>query len=154
MQSQFEQAIQHFSLNQKPSKLVHQNEKLHIQNVDEIKVFDAVKQIFQKIKSSDRKISICTNRQTKSLLKILKNNNLENHFDNIVSCSDAGHNKPDPYCLNQLIKKSNQPKKEFIYFGDSKTDYLFAFNAGIDFIIIDHYLNQKKFYKMIIESFM
>ena len=71
-----------------------------------------------------------------------------------ISCTDAGHEKPDPYCLNKIIAESGKAKSEFIYFGDSKTDYEFAKAAGIDFLIVDHYLNEKKFYKMMLELFV
>jgi HAD superfamily hydrolase (TIGR01549 family) len=154
METQFEEAINHFSLNLKALELVRLNESLHISHVDQIKTFTAVTDIIKKLKSTGKHVSICTNRQTDSLQKILKNNGLESYFTHIISCTDAGHTKPDPYCLLELIQKSGHPKEEFIYFGDSKTDYEFARNAQIDFIIIDHYLNQKKFYQMIIESFM
>jgi FMN phosphatase YigB (HAD superfamily) len=154
MTSQFQEAINHFSLNLPAARLTAENEALHLRNVDRLKTFDAVTDIIKKLKQTHRQISVCTNRQTSSLMKILKNNGLESCFSHIVSCADAGHNKPDPYCLEQIIQNSHQPRKDFIYFGDSQTDYLFAKNAGIDFIIIDHYLNQKKFYRMIIESFM
>ncbi len=154
MESQFQQAIKYLSLKLKPRILVEQNELLHIQNVDQIKIFNTVKQIIGNIKKSGRQVSICTNRQTDSLTKILINNDLIDTFSFTVSCVDAGHEKPDPYCLLDIIKKSNQSKKDFIYFGDSPTDCQFAQNAGIDFIIIDHYLNQKKFYQMILQSFM
>jgi len=44
--------------------------------------------------------------------------------------------------------------EETIYFGDSKTDAEFAQNAGIDYLVIDHYLNKKQFYSMILNSFV
>lgn len=154
MEDQFQKAIDHFSLKLDPKKLVAENEQLHVDSAGFIKTFDAVTDLIKKIIQTHRQVSLCTNRQTASQKLILKNNGLEGYFSNIVSCVDAGHEKPDPFCLLDIIKKSRQPKKEFLYFGDSKTDYLFASNAGIDFIIIDHYLNQKKFYKMILESFM
>ncbi len=154
MHTHFEEATQHFSLNLNPVDLVRENELLHIKNVDKIKIFDAVAEVIAGLKTANKKVSICTNRQTESLMKILDNHGITSHFSNIISCSDAGHEKPDPYCLLELVEKSGEPKEDFIYFGDSKTDYLFARDAGVDFIIVDHYLNEKKFYKMILQAFM
>lgn len=154
MIKQFEEVIKQYSLNLSTADLMIENEKLHIQGVADIRVFDAVVDIVKAINESGRQASICSNRQTQSLMKILENNGLRDCFTKVVSCSDAGHEKPDPFCLLELIEVSGQPKDDFIYFGDSKTDYLFASSAGVDFIVVDHYINQKKFYKMILQSFM
>lgn len=154
MISQFQEAVTHFSLSVDPLKLVRQNEKLQIKNSKQVTLFDSVKELFIKLTSHGQKVSVCTNRPKESLLKILKSQGVQKYLTNIVSCHDAGHEKPDPFCLTKLIKESGEPKTNFIYFGDSVTDYQFAENAGIDFIIIDYYLNQKKFYKLIVESFI
>ena len=154
MRAQFEAVIKHFSLNLDAHELVKQNEALHIENVDKIRVFDAVEDLIKHITDSGRKVYICTNRQTESATKIIKNNNLEKYFTEVISCIDDGHEKPDPHCLTDLVQRSGDSKDTFIYFGDSKTDYQFATNAGVDCIIVDHYLNQKKFYKMLMESFI
>ena len=151
---QFQEAVTHFSLSIDPQKLVRQNEKLQIKNSKQVTLFDSVKELFIKLTSQGRKVSVCTNRPKQSLLKILKGQGVQNYLTNIVSCHDAKHEKPDPFCLIKLIKESGEPKTDFIYFGDSITDYQFAENAGIDFIIIDYYLNQKKFYKLIVQSFV
>ena len=58
-----------------------------------------------------------------------------------------------PYCLNKLIEKYSEPEESYLYFGDSKTDHDFAHNAGVDFIIIDQYLNKKKFFNVILQAF-
>lgn len=151
---QFKQAIENFSLNLDPAELVKANEDLHIKNVQSITLFDEVVEIIKILNKKGKKISLMSNRQSQSLNKILRLNKLEKYLFRVISCSDEGHEKPDPYCLNKLIAESIEPKDSFIYFGDSKTDYEFAQSAGIDFIIIDHYINQKKFYKMIIQAFL
>lgn len=154
MISQFQEAVTHFSLSVDPLALVSQNEKLQITNSKRIILFDSVKELFVKLSSQGRKISVCTNRPKESLLKILEGQDIEKYLTNIISCQDAGHEKPDPFCLLKLLKESGEPKEDFIYFGDSITDQKFAANADVDFIIIDYYLNQKKFYKLIVESFI
>jgi len=65
-----------------------------------------------------------------------------------------GHEKPDPFCLNQIIQKYDDPKESFVYFGDSKTDKEFAEAAGIDFLIIDNYLNKNNFFKILLQGFL
>lgn len=153
MHLQFEEALKHLQITADPMHMVKENEQLHINQVGGISIFDDVKELLELLKSNNKLISLCTNRQSGSLLQILKNNGLENYFENVISCIDAGYEKPDPYCLNALIEKYTEPKESYLYFGDSKTDHDFAQNAGIDFIIIDQYLNKKKFFKVILQAF-
>ncbi len=150
---QFEEAVKALQLSTPPHNLLKANEKLHIDNVHKISTFDDVKDLFDLLKSKNKKIHICTNRQYGSLTKILKNNGVENYIENIISCADEGHEKPDPYCLLELVKNHGGNKNEFLYFGDSKTDHDFAHNADMEAIIIDQYLNKKKFFKVILEAF-
>lgn len=154
MISQFDQAISHLNIRATASELVDKNELLHQNNIAKMNMFDSVPEVIVKLRSQGKDVSICSNRQSGSLNKILERHRMQNLFTNTISCSDSGHEKPDPYCLNKLVSECGKPKDEFIYFGDSKTDYLFATNSGIDCIIVDHYLNQKKFYKMILQSFL
>jgi FMN phosphatase YigB (HAD superfamily) len=72
----------------------------------------------------------------------------------VISCIDKGTKKPDPTCLLELIKQSGEKKEAFIYFGDSEIDYMFAKNAGIEYIIFDQYLNGKNLFKNLIALFL
>ncbi len=134
--------------------LTKENEELHLKNYHEMTLFKGVKELFEILKERKRKISICTNRQYESLNAMLDYGGLTSYLDNIISCKDEGHEKPDPKCLLDLVKKDGNSKDSFIYFGDSKTDYEFASNAGLDFVIVDQYINGKNFYNMIIKAFL
>lgn len=154
MDYQFKLVIDKFRLKLDANKLTAENDSLHVKNYRKVTLFDGVHDFFQIMKDRGKKISVCTNRQYNSLNEIIRVKKLRKYLSEIVSCKDEGHEKPDPTCLLQIIKKYRRPKDEFIYFGDSKTDYEFASKAKIDFVIIDHYLNGKNFYNMIIKSFL
>ncbi len=149
----FEEGLNHIGVKADPYKLVAENEEMHTQKAAAILCFDGAEDFFRKLKDEGKILSICTNRQYGSTKKILSNSKLEKYFDNIISCSDEGHEKPDPFCLEQLIAKYDFPKEAYIYFGDSRTDHDFATNAGIDSLIIDQYLNKKQFFKAIVNLF-
>jgi HAD superfamily hydrolase (TIGR01549 family) len=156
MHLQFEEIVNHFGLKLDPLALVKENEILHMNSVEKfnaVGMFDSTKEMLELIQNSGKLISVCTNRQYGSQKMIFEANNMTSYFANIISCADEGHEKPDPYCLLKLIEKYDEPKDSYIYFGDSKTDRDFANNAGIDFLIIDQYLNNRKFFKMILQSF-
>ncbi len=154
MNLQFETAINHFKLNADPQTMMEENEQIHIKNIGQMTMFDDVHNLFAELKKKGRTISITSNKQYGSLKLVLEKNNLTQYVDDLISCKDEGFEKPDPTCILNLIEKYNAPKDEFLYFGDSKTDSDFASNAGIDYIIVDHYLNQKKFYKIILQMFL
>ncbi|WKZ23985.1 MAG: HAD hydrolase-like protein [Candidatus Dojkabacteria bacterium] len=153
---QFAEAISHLGWDIDPAEMVKRNEEMHINSAElfaKMHTFDAAKELLEVLKKNGKLISACTNRQYGSQKKIFEVNHMTHYFENVISCSDEGHEKPDPYCLIKLIEKYDEPKDSYIYFGDSKTDRDFAKGAGIDFVIIDQYLNEKRFYKMILESF-
>ena len=133
MLSQFQQAAELLNLEVKAADLVAENEILHTRKAGKIVTFANVKRQLEDHKSAGRILSICTNRQTKSSSKILINNRIESFFTKIISCSDEGHEKPDPFCLNKLIREFKISKENVLYIGDSPTDRLFAKNAGVKF---------------------
>lgn len=154
MNLQFTEVVKKFGLKVTVEQLVEENEVLHQKHANEIKVFDGFEDILKHFKKLEKTISLCTNRAQGSLRMILSTNHLDHYFDNVISCKDAGHEKPDPYCLKQLLKKYPEiSKEETIYFGDSKTDADFAQNADIDYLVIDHYLNKKQFFTLALGSF-
>ena len=154
MDLQFEEVIKKFDLKVSTEQLVKENEVLHQKKANEVKVFDNFEDILKHFKKLGKVISLCTNRAEGSLHIILNKNRIGQYFDNVISCKDAGHEKPDPYCLTQLLEKyPNIKKEDVIYFGDSKTDAEFAQNAGVDYLVIDHYLNKKQFFTLALGSF-
>lgn len=154
MDHQFQIVINKFDLDVDAETLTRENEQMHIKNYKDMTIFNGVDKLFDILVKKGKKISVCTNRQYKSLNKLIDHRGLRKYLTEIVSCKDEGYEKPNPKCLLDIIAKYDVPKDNYIYFGDSKTDYEFASSAEIDFVIVDHYLNGKNFYEMIIKSFL
>lgn len=154
MDAIFKRFIDELKLDVSSDQLREENEKLHQEKVKDITLFEGLIDLFKEISKQDKKVSICTNRQYGSLQRILEFNKIESFFTHVVSCRDEGHEKPDPFCLLEIIENEGGNKEEFIYFGDSETDSMFAKNADVDFVIVDHYLNDKKFYRNLVKSFL
>ncbi|NTV79676.1 MAG: HAD family hydrolase [Clostridiales bacterium] len=123
-------------------------------NADKMVIFDGVVEILEFLKSSGKKVYICTNRKKELLLNMLDANNIAGYFDEVISCADVGYKKPNPYCLVDLAKRSGLDISEFIYFGDSEVDSQFAQNANIDHIIFDQYMNNKNLFKKLVNMFL
>lgn len=151
MFDQFKIAVEYLKLDILPDVLMKENEELHKQNITSIKLFDAASNFITKLSDLGFNIAVLSNRQTESLTKLLAKSGLLNKLTKVVSCTDAGFEKPDPYCLNQLIYESGKNKDEFIYFGDSLTDAEFAKAAGVDFLIVDQYINQKSCFDVLMK---
>lgn len=154
MMDQFKRAAAYLKLDVDPQKLVAVNERLHHENISNVSLFAGIGDFIKAVKLTGKKVSICTNRQKLSLEKVLYKNGLSGVFSEVVSCADAGHEKPDPFCLLDLVNRSGLKKDEFVYFGDSETDVKFATSAGVDYVVVDHYLNNGKFFEVLIKSFL
>ncbi len=150
----YKTAIKELGLKSKLEDLLKLDAHIQTSEYKEIRIFDGVIDILEFLRGQDKTLHVCTNRLGETLLPILKENKIHNYFDNVISCVDEGHKKPDPKCLNDLITKIGDPKNDFIYFGDSEIDCKFARNSGIDFIIFDQYLNEKNLFKKLINLFL
>lgn len=138
----------------KMDQMLAMDKQIQTDDIEKLKIFDGVIDIFEFLKSQNKKIYMCTNR-IESLLKLaLKYNNIDKYFDKVVSCVDRGFKKPDPTCLLELIDESKAEKDEFIYFGDSVVDTDFARSAGIEHIVFDQYLNDKNIFEKLINMFL
>lgn len=136
------------------NRFLDMDRKIQMEDIHKLKIFDGVIDILKFLKSQDKMVYMVTNR-IGSLLKLaLKHNEIEEYFDEIISCVDQGHKKPDPTCILNLIEKNNARKDEFIYFGDSIVDTELARNAGIEHIVFDQYLNDKNIFKKLINMFL
>jgi|688.fasta_scaffold03899_2 phosphoglycolate phosphatase-like HAD superfamily hydrolase len=131
----------------------YQNENLH-----KVPLFEGIKLFLEKLTRSGKYVSLITNRDKDTLIKILDNHNITKYFDNIISCIDLQRLKPDPVAFEIVMDKDVKLKREierenYIYIGDSDVDKRFAQNAGIDYMIIDQYVNDYLMFKNITNIF-
>lgn len=150
----YKTAVEKFKLKTDIETLLYDDSAIQLNEFTKIKIFTGVIEILEFIKNQGNYIHICTNRKSESLIPILKENKIDKYFDDIISCIDVGHKKPESKCLDDIIEKYGGNKEEFIYFGDSEVDTHFAKNAGIEFIIFDQYMNDKTLFKKLINMFL
>lgn len=152
MHTQFKEAIDYIGLNVDPHQLIKENEGIHLNNIHKMSAFEAVEDLLKLLKAKKKTLALLSNRGSGSLTKILEKNCLTGYFDVVISCKEAGHEKPDPYCILELIKKYKISKDKCVLIGDSKTDADFAKNADVDVLVIDHYINNRQFYRVLLET--
>lgn len=93
-------------------------------------------EVLKELQERNILLAINSNRTTDSIKYFV-----DKFFKEIDFISIEGHNpdypsKPNPYGVNNIIKKANVGLDEVIYIGDSKTDIKTAENANIDCILV------------------
>lgn len=78
------------------------------------------------------KTGIATNRSD-TMDRVLKEHQIENYFDMVVTASDVAHAKPAPDQLFSLLDAFSMTHGQMIYIGDSKLDELAAKAADVPF---------------------
>ena len=101
-------------------------------------LYDGVLEVLQELEKRGIILAICSNRDQKNLEKLV-----EKFFDGISFKYISGtvnelHNKPDPYRINEIIRKENMEKEKILYFGDKIADIEAAKAAGIDMVLVTY----------------
>lgn len=77
--------------------------------------------------------AIATNRG-KSLRPLLLYHGLDTFFNMMVTSYDARFPKPDPECLNIILRNFHLSPEETLYIGDNEIDQVLCEKAGVPFI--------------------
>lgn len=119
--------------------------------IDKIKLYPKIKSVLNQL-SIKSKIAVVTSKEKKRTYFLLKKFNLR--FD-AISCPEKGkRGKPYPDQLLKVIKKFKLHRKDCIYIGDMKVDFIAAKNAKIDFAWAQYGYEKKKLKKLnIIKKF-
>lgn len=139
-------------------QVVESSIEYQMNNLDKVMIFEGVEMFFQKATASGKQISIVTNRDFNTLKPILDSKGLTKYLSNTISCIEIGSLKPDAKAFEMILandkaKNIYLPLSEYIYIGDSEVDKRFAENAGIDFIIVDQYMNNYMLFKHSVHIF-
>ena len=95
-------------------------------------------------KSNNIAMSVCTNKQERLAVDLLKKIKLANYFDYIAGSDTFEFNKPDPRHLTDVIEITGGNLSKTIMVGDSEVDSQSAYNAKIPFILVEDGYTEKK----------
>ena len=98
---------------------------------------------FKWAKSKNISMAICTNKQERLAVDLLKKIKLIDYFDFIAGCDTFEFNKPDPRHLTNVIEIVNGDLKKTIMIGDSETDANAAKAAEIPVILLENGYTEK-----------
>ena len=94
-------------------------------------------------KSKQILMAVCTNKQERLAVDLLKKINLSQYFEYIAGCDTFDFNKPDPRHLTNVIDIIGGDVNKSIMIGDSEVDSQSAYNAKIPFILVEEGYTEK-----------
>ena len=103
--------------------------------------FSEVKETLNKLKKKDFKLAILSNGTPSLLGNLVKNNNLENIFDDIFSIEEVGIFKPDSKVYELPVNKYNIKKDEILFLSANTWDVSGAGNYGYNSVWVNRNKN-------------
>jgi phosphoglycolate phosphatase len=95
-------------------------------------------------KSKKISMAICTNKQERLAVDLLKKIKLAEYFDYIAGSDTFDFNKPDPRHLTNVVEIIDGNINKTIMVGDSEVDSQSAYNAKVPFILVEDGYTEKK----------
>ena len=99
---------------------------------------------FKWAKKKNISMAICTNKQEKLAIDLLKKIKLFDYFEYIAGCDTFEFNKPDPRHLTNVIDIIGGDLKKTIMIGDSEVDANSAHSANLPFVLVEDGYTDKK----------
>ena len=104
--------------------------------------FSEVKETLNKLKKKDFKLAILSNGTPSLLGNLVKNNNLENIFDDIFSIEEVGIFKPDSKVYELPVNKYNIKKDEILFLSANTWDVSGGGNYGYNAVWVNRNKSQ------------
>jgi len=98
--------------------------------------FEGLFEFLDWAKSKNISMAVCTNKQERLAVDLLKKLNLFNYFEYIAGSDTFNYNKPDPRHLTDVVEIVGGDLKKTIMVGDSEVDEMAATNAKLPFILV------------------
>lgn len=93
--------------------------------------FNDVKDVLKKLKELNIKLGLCSLSERWMVDNFIRNCNLDNTFDLVLSNNDVKKSKPDPEIYLKALELLNITKKEAVVIEDSYNGILAGKNAGL-----------------------
>ena len=87
-------------------------------------------------KNKNISMAVCTNKQERLAIDLLKKLNLFKFFEYVAGSDTFAFNKPDPRHLTDVVEIIGGDLKKTIMIGDSEVDAMSAYNAKLPFVLV------------------
>jgi phosphoglycolate phosphatase len=98
--------------------------------------FEGLFEFLEWAKSKNISMAVCTNKQERLAIDLLKKLKLFNYFEYVAGSDTFNYNKPDPRHLTDVVEIIGGNLKKTIMVGDSEVDEMAATNAKLPFILV------------------
>ncbi len=102
-----------------------------------LRIFEGIDQLLEKLQKSGKNIGIVTSRKRDTLDLYLKEMDIYNYFDVIISPEDTEKHKPSPEPVLEALARYNEDSQHAIYIGDSVFDIESGDSAGCDTAFVE-----------------
>ena len=134
MQKSFKQEIKDEKTKQEMTK---EFIDFYSKNIDKESVpVKGVIDFFNWAKNKNISMAVCTNKQERLAIDLLKKLNLFTFFEYVAGSDTFTFNKPDPRHLTDVVEIIGGDLKKTIMVGDSEVDALSAQNATLPFVLV------------------
>ncbi len=106
------------------------------------KLYDGIKEVLEKLKSSNAKVAVCSSKYEKFAEEIVEILGVSNYFDAVCGSTFDGSRKDKkdliPYAVNSLGGDFEKEKTNTVMLGDTYFDARGARLCGIDFVGVEY----------------
>ena len=96
-------------------------------------------------KSNNISSAVCTNKQERLAIDLLKKIKLFDYFEYIAGCDTFEFNKPDPRHLTKVVEIIGGNLKKTLMVGDSEVDANSAHSANLPFVLVEDGYTEKTY---------
>jgi phosphoglycolate phosphatase len=108
------------------------------------KLMNGVKDFLNWSKNEKISLGICTNKQERLAIDLLKKIGINSYFEYVAGCDTFNYCKPDARHLTNVVEIMGGNLKKTIMVGDSEVDAESAFNASLPFVLLENGYTDKK----------
>ena len=113
-------------------------------NIDSYsKPINGIEKFLSWAKNNNISMAICTNKQEKLAIDLIKKLKLNSFFEYIAGSDTFPFNKPDPRHLTNVVEILGGSLKKTIMVGDSEVDSQSAISADLPFILVENGYTEK-----------
>ena len=107
------------------------------------KPINGIEKFLSWAKNNNISMAICTNKQEKLAIDLIKKLKLNSFFEYIAGSDTFPVNKPDPRHLTNVVEILGGSLKKTIIVGDSEVDSQSAISAEVPFILVENGYTEK-----------
>lgn len=122
-------------------------QEIKIYEVEEIKLFDGVKEVLEKLNARKIDCFILSSKKTDVLKRNTDILEITSYFKDIIGSDKVAAYKPDPAGISEILKTENLSADEVVMVGDATYDINMANSVGVASVAVlwgSHTLEQLK----------